>query len=112
MDTAERRLEQMENRERKLNQRSSKLDQREQQLSQMEEERAAELQRVARIPLTRKRGNCSWPMCARPRGTRWPRAVREIENETMEEAEPPGARGLWPWPSGALLGDHVSEYAV
>ncbi|MEZ4558390.1 MAG: Rnase Y domain-containing protein [Caldilineaceae bacterium] len=98
LDTAERRLEQMENRERKLNQRSSKLDQREQQLSQMEEERAAELQRVAQMSTDEAREVLLADVRETTRNE-MARAIREIESETMEEAD--RRVRSWPWPSSA-----------
>ena len=110
LDTAERRLEQMENRERKLNQRSSKLDQREQQLSQMEEERAAELQRVAQMSTDEAREVLLADVRETTRNE-MARAIREIESETMEEADR-RAREIVALAIERIASDHVSEYAV
>lgn len=110
LDTAERRLEQMENRERKLNQRSSKLDQREQQLSTLEEERSTELQRVAQMTTDEARDVLLADVREGARND-MARTIREIESETMEEADR-RAREIVALAIERIASDHVSEYAV
>ena len=110
LDAADKRLEQIENRDRNLNQRTSKLDKRENELNEVESKWTEELQRVAQMTTDDAREVLLVRVETTARNE-MARTVREIEAEAVEEADR-RAREVIALAIERIASDHVSEYAV
>ncbi len=110
LDAADKRLEQIENRDRNLNQRTSNLDKRENELNEVESKWTEELQRVAQMTTDEAREVLLTRVEATARNE-MARTVREIEAEAVEEADR-RAREVIALAIERIASDHVSEYAV
>lgn len=109
-DTAERKLESLENREKKLNQRESTLDKRQSKLDTVEQEWQAELQRVAQM----NQEEAKQILLAEVEKTtrqESARVIRQVEIEASEEADR-RARQIITMAIERIASEHVSETAV
>ncbi|MEZ4868915.1 MAG: ribonuclease Y [Caldilineaceae bacterium] len=110
LDSTERKLEQIENREKRLSQRESKLDQRTNKIARMEEERGAELQRIAQMTQEDARQELLAEVEKSARND-MARTIREVEAEAVEEADR-RARNIITMAIERLASEHISEYTV
>jgi ribonuclease Y len=110
LDSAERKLEQLEQRDKKLNQRQTDLDKRATRLDTMEQEWSGELQRVAAMTQDEARQVLLADVEKKAR-QEMARTVREVEAEVTEEADR-RSREILTLAIERVASEHVSEYAV